>query len=209
MSPGKSQHCRPAFLLPFSKPGIELLPYSFSCLKRPTNVSLSAIQELFLLHSPKTSACSLVVLCTSVQRTCYIMLTSCYIMGCSAPGFPVHHQIPELAQIHAHQFVMPPNNLIFCLPLYLLPLIFPSIGDFSDKSVLSIRWPKYRRLSFSIGPSNEYSGLISFRVDWLDLPAVQGTLKSLVQHHSLKASMLWCSAFFMVQLSHTLMIPPF
>ena len=92
--------------------------------------------------------------------------------------------------------VMPPNNLIFCLPLYLLPLIFPSIRDFSDKSVLPIRWPKYWRLSFSIGPSNEYSGLISFRVDWLDLLAVQGTLNSLVQHRSLKASMLLCSAFF-------------
>ena len=105
LSPGKSQHCCPAFLLPFSEPGIELLPYSFSCLKRPTNLSLSAIQELFLPTSPKTSDCSLIVLCTSVQRTCYIMLTSCYIMGCSTPGFPVHHQLPELAQTHLHQVV--------------------------------------------------------------------------------------------------------
>ena len=100
------------------------------------------------------------------------------------------------------KLMMPPNNFVFCLPLYLLPLIFPSFGDFSNKSVLPIMWPKYWRLSFSIVLSNEYSGLISLRMDWLDLLAVQGTLKSLVQHHSLKASMLWCSAFFMVQLSH-------
>ena len=100
------------------------------------------------------------------------------------------------------KLVMPPNNFIFCLPLYLLPLIFSSIRDFSNKSVLPIRWPKYWRLSFSIGPSNEYSGLISFRVDWLDLLAVQATLKSLLQHHSSKASILRHSAFFTVQLPH-------
>ena len=100
------------------------------------------------------------------------------------------------------KLVMPPNNFIFCLLFCLLPLIFPSIRVFSNKLVFPIRWPEYQRLSFSIGPSNEYSGLISFRVDWLDILAVQGTLKSLVQYHSLKASMLWCSAFFMVQLSH-------
>ena len=142
LSPGKSQHCRPAFLLPFSKPGIELLPYSFSCLKRPTNVSLSAIQEVFLLHSPKTSACSLIVLCTSVQRTCYIMLTSCYIMGCSTPGFPVHHLFLELAQTHVHQDGDPTQQ--FHLLSSPLPhaFNFPSIRDFSDKSILSIRWPK-------------------------------------------------------------------
>ena len=99
------------------------------------------------------------------------------------------------------KLVMPLNNFMFCLPLCLLPLIFPSIGDFSTKSVLPIRWPKYWRFSFNINPSNEYSGLISFRMDWLDLLPAQGTLKSLVQHHSLKASMLWCSAFFMAQLS--------
>ena len=100
------------------------------------------------------------------------------------------------------KLVMPPINFIFCLPLYLLPLIFASIRVFSNKLVLRIRWPKYGRLGFSIGPSNEYSGLISFRVDLLDLLAVQGTLKSLAQYHSLKASMLWYSAFFMVQGSH-------
>ena len=101
--PEKSQNCSPAFLLPFSEPGIELFSYSFSCLKRPTNLPLSAIQKLFLPPSPKISACSLIVLCTSIQRTCYIMLTSCYIMVCSTPGFPVHHQLSELAQTHVHQ----------------------------------------------------------------------------------------------------------
>ena len=97
---------------------------------------------------------------------------------------------------------MPSNHLIFCCPLLLLPSIFPSIRVFSNESVLHIRWPKYWSSSFSISPSNEYSGLISFRMDWLDLLAVQGTLRSLLQHHSSKASILQCSAFFIVQLSH-------
>ena len=98
---------------------------------------------------------------------------------------------------------MPSNHLILCCPLILLPSIFPSIRVFANESVLHIRWPKY--WSFSISPSNEYSELISFRMDWLDVLAVQGTLKSLLQHHSSKASILWCSAFFMVQLSHPYM----
>ena len=93
------------------------------------------------------------------------------------------------------------NHLIFCHPLLLLPSIFPTTGVFSSEPALRIRWPKYWSFSFRIGPSNEYSGLISFRIDWLDLLAVQGTLKSLLQHHSSKASILWCSAFFIVQLS--------
>ena len=101
--------------------------------------------------------------------------------------------------------VMPSNHLILCHPLLLLLLIFPSIRVFSNKSVLHLRWPKYWSFSFSISPSNEYSGLTSFRIDLLDLLAVQGILKSLFQHHSLKASFLWCSAFFMVQLSHLYM----
>ena len=100
---------------------------------------------------------------------------------------------------------MPSNHLILCLPLLLLPSIFPSIRGFSNESVLYIRWPKYWSFSFSISPSNEYSGLISFRMDWFDLLAVQGTLKSLLQHHSSKASILQCSAFFMVQLSYPYM----
>ena len=94
------------------------------------------------------------------------------------------------------------NHLLLCRPLLLPPSIFPSIRVFSNESVLCIRWPKYWSFSFNITASNEYSGLISFRIDWLDLPAVQRTLKSLLQHHSSKASILWCSAFFKVQLSH-------
>ena len=103
------------------------------------------------------------------------------------------------------ELVMQSNHLIFCHPLLLLPSIFPSIRVFSDESVLHIRWPKYWSFSFSSSPSNEYSGLISFSMDWLDLLAVQGTLKSLLQHYSSKASILWCSACFMVHLSHPYM----
>ena len=102
------------------------------------------------------------------------------------------------------ELVMPPNHLILCRPLLLPPSIFPSIRIFSNESVLRITWPKYWSFSFSISPSNEYSEMISFRMDWLDL-AVQGTLKSLLQHHSSKASILWHSAFFIVQLSHPYM----
>ena len=101
--------------------------------------------------------------------------------------------------------VMPSNHLILCRPLLLLPSIFPSIRVFSNESLLHVRWPKYWNFSFSISPSNEHSGLISFRMDWLDLLAVQGTLKSLFQHHSPKASILQCSAFFIVQFSHPYM----
>ena len=98
--------------------------------------------------------------------------------------------------------VMPSNHLILCRPLLLLPSIFPSIRVFSSESVLRMRWPKYWSFSFNISPSSEHSGLIYFRMDWLDLLAVQGTLKSLLQHHISKASILWCLAFFIVQLSH-------
>ena len=101
--------------------------------------------------------------------------------------------------------VMPSNHLILCRPLPFLPSIFPSIWVFSNESVLRIRWPKYWSFSTNISPSNEYSGLISFRIDWFDLPAVQGTLKSLLQHHRSKASILQWSAFFMAQLSHSSM----
>jgi len=103
------------------------------------------------------------------------------------------------------ELVMPSNHLILCHPLLLPPSIFPSISIFSNESALRIRWPKYWSFSFNISPSNKYSGLISVRMDWLDLLAVQGTLKSLLQHHSSKASILWCSAFFTVQLSHPYM----
>ena len=103
------------------------------------------------------------------------------------------------------EWMMPSNHLILCHPLLLLPSTFPSIKVFSNESFLSIRWPKYRSFSFSISPSNEYSELISFRMGWLDLLAVQGTLKNLLQYHSSKASILWCSAFFIVQLSYPYM----
>ena len=105
-------------------------------------------------------------------------------MDCSTPGLPIHHQLPELAQTYVYQIGDPSNYLILCRPLLLPPLIFPSIRVFSSKSVLRIRWPKYWSFSFSISPSSEYSGLTSFRTDWFDLLAVQGTLKSLLQHHS-------------------------
>ena len=101
--------------------------------------------------------------------------------------------------------VMPSNHLIFCCPLLFLPSIFPSIWVFSNESALRIRWPKYRSFSFNISPSSEHPGLISFRMDWLDLLAVQGTLNSLLQHHSSKASILWCSVFFLVQLTYQYM----
>ena len=107
----------------------------------------------------------------------------------------------NLLKLMSIESLTPPNHLILCHPL-LLPSIFPSIRVFSNESALHIRWPKYWRFTFSISPSNEYSGLISFRMDWLDLLAVQGTLKSLLQHQSSKASILQCSAFFIVQLPH-------
>ena len=126
-------------------------------------------------------------------------------MNRSTPGFPVHHQLPEFTQTHVHRVgdaIQPPHPLSSpSLP----PSIFPSIRVFSNESVLPIRWPKYWSFSFSISPSNEYSGLISFRMDRFDLLAVQGTLKSLLQHHSSKASILWRSAFFIVQLPYLYM----
>ena len=126
-------------------------------------------------------------------------------MDCSTPDLPVHHQLLELTPTHVHKLVMPYNYLILYRPLLLPPWIFPSIRVFSNDSVLCIRWPKYWSFSFNISPSNEYSGLISFRMDWFDLPAVQGTLRSLLQHHSSKASILRHSAFFIVQLLHPYM----
>ena len=134
---------------------------------------------------------------SSVTHSCP---TLCNPMDCSTPGLSVHHQLQEFTKLMSIKSVMPSNHLLLCCPLLLLPSIFPSIRVFSSESVLRIRWPKYWSFSFSISPSNEYSGLISFRMDWLDLLAVQGTRKSLLQHHSSKASVLQCSAFFMVQL---------
>ena len=126
-------------------------------------------------------------------------------MNHSRPGLPVHHQLQSLPKLMSIESMMPSNHLILCRPLLLPPSIFSSIRVFSNESVLRIRWPKYWSFSFNISPSNEHPGLISFRMDWLDLLAVQGTLKCLLQHHSSKASILWRSAFFIVQLSHPYM----
>ena len=135
---------------------------------------------------------------TSVTQLCP---TLCDPMDCRMPGLPVHHQLPGLLKLMSNESVMPSNHLILCCPLLLPPSISPSIRVFSNESVLCVRWPKYWSFSFNISPSNEYSGLISFRMDWLDLLAVQETLKSLIQPHISKASILQHSAFFIVQLS--------
>ena len=128
--------------------------------------------------------------------------TLCNPMDCSTLGFPVHLSSSQsLLKLLSTELVMPSNHLILCRPLLLLPSIFPSIRVFSNESALCMRWPKYWSFSFSICPSNEHPGLISFRMHWLHLLAVQGTLKSLLQHHSSKASILWRSTFFIVQLT--------
>ena len=125
-------------------------------------------------------------------------------MNRSTPGLPVHHQLPEFTQMSIELVMLSSHFILYCA-LLLLPSIFPSIRVFSNESALRIRWPKYWSFSFNISHSNEHSGLISFRMDWLDLLVVQGTLKSRLQHHSSKASILRRSAFFIVQLSHPYM----
>ena len=135
---------------------------------------------------------------SSVAQSCP---TPCDPMSNSMPGLPVHHQLPDPPTLMSMESVMASNHLILCRPLLLLPSIFPSIRVFSNESALHIRWPKYSSFSYNISPTKEHPGLI-FRMDWLDLLSVQGTLKSLLQHHCLKASILWHSAFFIVQLSH-------
>ena len=145
------------------------------------------------------SSCKSSVQFSSVAQSCP---TLCNPMNHSMPGLPVHHQLPEFTQTHVHRVsdaIQPSHPL---LSLLLLPPIPPSIRVFSNESTLRMRWPKCWSFSFSISPSSELPGLISFRMDWLDLLAVQGTLKSLLQHHSSKASIFWRSAFFTVQLSH-------
>ena len=127
-------------------------------------------------------------------------------MNCSMPGLPVHHISQSSLRLTSIESVMPSSHLILGRPLLLLPPIPPSIRVFSNESTPHMRWPKYWSFSFSISPSNEHPGLIFFRIDLLDLLAVQGTLKSLPQHHSSKASILQCSVFFTVQLSHPYMI---
>ena len=139
---------------------------------------------------------------SSVAQSC---LTLCDPVNRRTPGLPVHHQLPSLLKLISIESVMPSSHLILCCPLLLLPPIPASIRVFSTESTLRMRWPKYWSFSFSISPSNEHPGLISLRMDWLDVLAVQGTLKSLLQHHSSKASILRHSAFFTVQFSHPYM----
>ena len=139
---------------------------------------------------------------SSVAQLC---LTLCDPVDCRMPGFPIHHQSQGLLKLMSIESLMPSNHFILRWPFIFLPSIFPSIRVFSNESVLSIRGPNGWSFNFSISPSDEYSGLISFTMDWFDLLAGQGTLKSLLQHHSSKASILWHSAFFIVQLLHTYM----
>ena len=134
---------------------------------------------------------------SSVAQSCLTLQS--YELQHARP--PLHHQLPSLLKLISIESVMPSSHLILCHLLLLLPPIPPSIRVFSNESVLHIRWPKYRSFSFSFNPSSEYSGLIFFRIDWFDLLAVQGTFRSLLQHHTLKISILWHSAFFTVQLS--------
>ena len=143
---------------------------------------------------------------SSVAQSCPGL---CNPMDCSTPGLPVHHHLPELAQTHVHRVgdrvVMPSSHLVLCCPLLLLPSIFASLRVFTSELALRMRWPKCWSFNFSVSPSSEYSGLISFRINWFDLLAVQGTLKNLLQYHSLKAWILQPSAFFIVQVSHLCM----
>ena len=145
---------------------------------------------------------------SSVQFSHSVVSDSLRPMICSTPGLPVDHQFPKFAQTHVHRFgdaIQPSHPLSFPSPPPIPPPIPPSIRVFSNESTLCMRWPKYWSVRFSISPSSEHVGLTSFRMHWLDLLAVQGTLKSLPQHHSSKASVLWCSAFFTVQLSYPYM----
>ena len=157
----------------------------------PSNQTQVLKQEILTLDTHSPQSLSRVRLCNPKNR--------------STSGLLVHHQLLEFKQTHVHR-VSDAIHLILCRPLRLLPSIFPSIRIFSNESALLTRWPKYWSFSFSINPSNKHPRLISFRMDWLDLLAVQRTFKSLLQHHSSTASIHWCSAFFTVQLSHPYMI---
>ena len=149
------------------------------------------IRQIFTgIHLIKVIICNNIIFQFSSIQVLQSCLTLCDHMNRSTPGLPVHHQLMSI------ESVMLSNHLILCCPLLLLPSIFPSIRVFSNESVLCIRWPKYWSFNFNISPSKEHSGLISFRMDWLDLLAVQGTLKSFFQLHSSKASILLCSAFY-------------
>ena len=165
-------------------------------LKTPLNYQEAHIQQ-FLYNSQSVSQ--------SVQSlSCVRLFATLWIAACQASLSTSNSW--SLLKLVSIELAMPSNHLILCHPLLLLPPIPPSIRVFSNESTLCMRWPKYWSFSFSISPSNEYPGLISFRMDWLDLLEVQGTLKNLLQHHCSKASIFWCSAFFTVQLSHPYLI---
>ena len=154
-----------------------------------------------ILRKIKNKARGTIVQFSSVAQSCSTLWDT---MNCSTPGLPVHHQLPPPKPMSI-ELVMPSSHLILCHPLLLLPPIPPRIRVFSNKSTLHMRWPKYWSFSFRVSPSNEHPGLISFRMDWLDLLAVQATLKSLLQHHGSKASIFRHSPFFTAQLSHSYM----
>ena len=170
-------------------------------MQRHKNVEENIIISKLITNFSKWHIkCSIIWLqLSSVSQSCP---TLCYPMNHSTPGLPVNHQLQSSHKLMSIELVMPSSHLILCCPLLLLPSIPPSISE----STLLMRWPKYWSFSFNTSPSNEHPGLISFMIDWLDLLAVQGTLKSLLQHHSSKASILRCSAFFPVQLLHPYMI---
>ena len=183
------------------------------CLR--SQISLFCVlfmRALVLNHSHTKSLGELIKISITGSILSSVQLFS-HVQLFAAPWTAAHQALlsitnsRSLLKLTYIESVMPSKHLILYHPLLLLPSIFPSIRVFSNESVLHIRWPKYWSFSFSLSPSNEYSGLISFRMDWLDLLSVQGTLKSLLQHHSSKASILPCSAFFMVQLSHPYMTP--
>ena len=165
-----------------------------------------ALAGVFLTTGPpkKPSHCSSIVQFSSIQSFSCVWLFVTPRTAAHQAYLSITNSL-SLLKLMSIELVMPSNHLILCHPLLLLPSIFSSIRVFSNESVLHIRWPKYWSFSFGLSPSNEYSRLISFRKDWLDLLAVQGTLKNLLQHHSSKASILWHSAFFTVQLSHPYM----
>ena len=164
---------------------------------------------IFIVTTFRALSVFVYICCLCISYSSSVELLSCVglcdPMYCSTPGFPIHHQLLELAQTHVHRVSDAIQSFVLCRPHLLLPSVFPSIRLFSSESVLHIRWPKYWSFILSFSPSSEYSGLISFRMDWFDLLAVQGTLKNLLQHPSSKGPIPQCSAFFMIPLSHPYM----
>ena len=189
------------FSYPGIKPTLQADSLPSELPGKPLCLNFSSIIRYYL------NVCFFITTFNSVQSLNRVQLFATPWTAAGQVSLPIINS-RSLLKLMSIELVMPSIYLIFCHPLLLQPSVFSSIRVFSNKSVLQIRWPKYWSFSFSITPSNEYSGLISFRMDWLDLQslaAVQGTLKSLLQHHSSKASILWCSAFFIVQLSHPYM----